>query len=139
MVKTLGWPYPFDARPWSEIDTFLGGVADAYEHFRHMADIVRSVRTSGHEAELAGLTSMHDLLVVATPVPDLPYDCIAVRAPGSLHRPPAGYVRIEHLAVSGRNDSIDRPVAEAVPLFWRFVWEKFGVSAAARTRPGEGP
>jgi hypothetical protein len=30
-------------------------------------------------------------------------------------------------AVTGRNDRIERQVDEAVPLFWRFVTEKFGV------------
>jgi hypothetical protein len=38
-----------------------------------------------------------------------------------------GCVLIEHLSITGRNDRIERPVAEAVPLFWRFLVEKFGV------------
>ena len=29
----------------------------------------------------------------------------------------------------GRLERIDRPVAEAVPLFWRFMKKKFGVEA----------
>jgi hypothetical protein len=34
--------------------------------------------------------------------------------------------------VTDRNDRIGRPVADAVPLFWRFMIEKFGVE------PGDG-
>jgi hypothetical protein len=52
---------------------------------------------------------------------------IAVRAPSSLRHAPAGQVRIEHLSSTGRNESVDRPPAEAVALFWRFVIEKYGI------------
>ncbi|TCM51501.1 hypothetical protein EV648_101338 [Kribbella sp. VKM Ac-2568] len=27
----------------------------------------------------------------------------------------------------GRNDTIDRSVAETLPLFWRFIAEKYGI------------
>ena len=50
-----------------------------------------------------------------------------MRAPGSLAKPSEGLVLIEHLSVTGRNDRIERPVDEAVPLFWRFMIEKFVV------------
>jgi hypothetical protein len=33
-----------------------------------------------------------------------------------------------HLSLTGRNDRIERPIAEAIPLFWRFVIEKFGIT-----------
>lgn len=71
----------------------------------------------------------------ATPIPEAPYGVVAVRAPGSLHGPASGLVRIEHLSVTGHNDVIDRSVAEAVPLFWRFMIKKFGVDPHARQRP----
>lgn len=70
---------------------------------------------------------MHDILVVLRPIPDPPYNIVAVRAPGSMRPPHAGAVRIEHLATTGRNDDIERPVDDAVPLFWRFMIEKFDV------------
>ena len=130
-VRTHRWPYPFPQRPWVEIDIFLGDMADRYAEFRHISDIVKSVRASDQTQALAGCTSMHDLIVVATPIPEPPHGVVAVRAPGSLREPGAGLVRIEHLSVTGHDDVIDRPVAEAVPLFWRFMIEKFGVDPGA--------
>ena len=40
-----------------------------------------------------------------------------------------GHVLVEHLPDTGRNDRIERPLGDAVPLFWRFVQEKFGVQS----------
>jgi hypothetical protein len=92
-----------------------------------MSEIVKSVLASGQTNALAASTSMHDLIVVPTPIPEPPYGVVAVRAPGSLREPAAGLVRIEHLSVTGHDDVIDRPVADAVPLFWRFMIEKYGI------------
>lgn len=131
-MRTHGWPYPFRQRPWEEIDAFLGDMADRDERFRHMSDIVKSVLASDRTQALAASTSMHDLIVVPTPIPEPPYGVVAVRAPGSVHEPALGLVRIEHLSVTGHDDVIDRPVADAVPLFWRFMIEKFGVDPGAR-------
>jgi len=92
-----------------------------------MAQVVDSVIACQGTQRLAGLTSMHDLLVAARPVADdQPVEVVAVRSPSSGRVGP-GAVLIEHLTVSGRNDVIVRPSAEAVPLFWRFMIEKFGV------------
>lgn len=41
----------------------------------------------------------------------------------------AGGVFIEHRSVTGHDDGIFRDGAEAVPLFWRFMIEKFGVES----------
>jgi hypothetical protein len=92
-----------------------------------MADIVESVIRSDAVGLLAGCTSMHDLVVVPRPLPDPPYGAVIIRAPGSLVEPKVGEVIIEHTSVTGRHDLIARPVAEAVPLFWRFVIEKYGI------------
>lgn len=130
-MRTLGFPYPFRQDPWADIAAFLGGMAERNPPFQHMADIVNSVIESQSTELLAAFTSMHDLMVVATPIPEAPVDLVAVRAPGSLH--PAsrdGFVLIEHLTVMGNNDRIERPVGEAVPLFWRFMIEKYGVHPA---------
>jgi hypothetical protein len=43
-----------------------------------------------------------------------------------------GWVAVEHVTVTGRDERIDRPAAETVPLFWRFVMEKFGVQPLPR-------
>ena len=133
-MRTHGWPYPFEQYPWAEIDVFLGGMADRYPEMQHMSDIVKSVFTSDQTEALAACTSMHDLIVVPTPIPEPPYGVVAVRAPGSLREPRPGLVRIEHLSVTGHDDVIDRPVADAVPLFWRFMIEKFGVDPGPRQR-----
>jgi hypothetical protein len=107
-------------------------MADRHVEFRHMSDIVKSVLASDQAGALAACTSMHDLIVVPTPIPEPPYGVVAVRAPGSIRQPPMGFVRIEHLSTTGHDDVIDRPVLDAVPLFWRFMIEKFGVDPGAR-------
>lgn len=130
-MRTLGTPYPFLERPWVEIEAFLRGMADKAPEFEHMVAVADSVIQTSSTELLAGTTSMHDILVVPRPVPEPPYDVIAVRSPSSLRRPGGGMVRIEHLSLSGRNDVIDRPVADTVRLFWRFVLEKYGVRPAS--------
>jgi hypothetical protein len=105
-------------------------MAATHPNLQHMSEIVSSVIDSGSTDLLAGCTSMHDLIVVATPIPDPPYDVVAVRSPSSLAYPKDGTVIIQHLSVTGHNDEIERPVAEAVPLFWRFMIEKYGVHPA---------
>jgi hypothetical protein len=40
-------------------------------------------------------------------------------------------VLIEHLTSTGHDERIERPASEAVPLFWRFAIEKFGLIAPA--------
>ena len=93
--------------------------------------IIDSLIESGAAQPIAATTSMHDLLVTDVPIQGPPLEVIAIRAlVGSLRPLSApGLVRIEHLAPTGRDDAIERPPVEAVPLFWRFVRETFGVSA----------
>lgn len=62
-------------------------------------------------------TSMRDLIVVDLPIPEPAYGVVVVRAPGSLQPPRDGHVLIEEMSVTGHNDKIERPVAEAIPLF----------------------
>ena len=126
-MRTHGWPYPFRERPWIDIQSFLGGMAAKYPTMEHMRAIVDSVIDTDAEHALAATTSMHDLIVVPRPVPDPPYDVIVVRAPSSLRAPRDGHVLIEHLSCTGHNDRIERPSSEAVPLFWRFIIEKYGI------------
>jgi hypothetical protein len=75
---------------------------------------------------------MHDLIVVPKPIAEPPYGVVAVRAPNSIHPPRDNHVLIEHLSVTGHDDRIERPAADAVPLFRRFMIEKFGVQPARR-------
>jgi hypothetical protein len=123
----MGWQYPVKPRPWDEIDARFTDLAMVNPPFEHIAAIVRSVRAMRAERDLAAFTSLHDLMVVSEPIPDPPVELVAVRAPGSVANVSDECVLIEHLSVTGRNDQIERPVAEAVSLFWRFMIEKFGV------------
>jgi hypothetical protein len=98
-----------------------------HQEFGYLAEVAASVIETESTEVLAALTSMHDIIVTSTPIPDAPLDVVAVRAPGSLRPPEMGQVLVEHLAVSGHNDRIQRPVTEAIPLSWRFMIEKFGI------------
>lgn len=127
VVRTHGQTHPFRARDWNDIHLTMDAMATKHEEFRHMEAIVRSVLDSDAADRLAAYTSMHDLIVVDVPIPEPPYGVVAVRAPSSLHTPRDGHVLIEEMSVTG-DDKIERPVAEAVPLFWRFMIEKYGVA-----------
>jgi hypothetical protein len=118
----------FSNQNWQDIHTFLSEMADEHPEFRHLASITASILASGVADQLAGQTSMHDLHVLPWPLQAGPVDPIVVYSPSSMERPPAGMVVIEHRASTSTADRIERPVAEAVPLFWRFVIEKFGVA-----------
>ena len=53
---------------------------------------------------------------------------VAVRSPKSFRiKSEPGCVLIEHLTCSGHDERIERPASEAVPLFWRFMIEKYGI------------
>jgi hypothetical protein len=54
------WAYSFGERPWVEIRSFLGGMADSYPNFRYMIDVIDSVIDSGADDLLAGGTSMQN-------------------------------------------------------------------------------
>jgi|GEM_PF-1540075 len=127
VVRTSGWQYPFQGTDWQEIEPNYEALATEHPEFEHLLGIVRSIRQSGVEDALAGMTSMHDLIVAAAPVPSPPVDSIAIRAPSSLRTPSRGLVLIEHLSVTGRNDRVERPFSGATELFWTFVGEKFGI------------
>lgn len=128
-MQGFGWPHRFVETPWTEVQDILNRVI-WNERPTYLFDIADSVIESGAPEVLAATTSMHDLVVAPRPPGEPPLDVVIVRAPGSLNEPPAGMVRIEHLAVSGHNTSVDRPMAEAVPLFWRFVETEFGIQQA---------
>lgn len=133
IVQSLAWLHEFKARSWSDMVDFYEDMTTRMPAFEYLVDIVRSIDASPNEHHLAATTSMHDLLVVDTPIPGPPIEVLRVSAPaGSMLPARDGWVAIEHLSHSGRNDRIERPVAEAVPLFWRFVLEKFGIDGLQR-------
>jgi hypothetical protein len=122
----------FKPRPWPEVKAFLGDIAAQHPEFGYLVEIVDSVIDGDRGTDLSATTSMHDLWVASSPTQEPPLDAIVVRAPGSLYPPSSGNVLIEHLSVTGRNDRVERPAAEAVPLFWRFVIDKFGIQPPNR-------
>ena len=126
-MLTHGSTIPFQPEPWQEISAFLSQMAARHPQYAHMAAVADSVIASGVAGQLAGTTSMHDILVVTVPPPDPPYDLIAVRAPSSVRNPSPEQVIIEHRSCTGHNDLIERPATEAVRLFWRFVIIKYGI------------
>jgi hypothetical protein len=92
--------------------------------------IVASVLDSGRDADLAvSCGFLGELAVTPAPLGDAPFDVVVVVPPRAMRPPPPGCVRIEHVPLVGAADSVTRPVAEAVPLFWRFMIEKYGISA----------
>jgi hypothetical protein len=131
----MGWPYRFKEQSWADVSLFEREVWGNDSRGRYLLDIIDSVLVSGVCDQLAVTTSMHDLLIVGRPVPDPPMDVLLVRAPDSVRATTIGHVLIEYKANSGRDTVIERPVEEAVRLFWRFVDEKFGVRASGSDRP----
>jgi hypothetical protein len=131
----LGWQHQFIERSWTDLREFEAAVWGNVPAGQYLLEIIDSVIASGQADHLAVTSSMHDLVVVDRPIPDPPMDVLIVRAPGSLHPPSSGCVLIEYQAVSGRNTRIERPSADALPLFWRFVSEKYGVESDARRDP----
>ncbi len=71
---------------------------------------------------------MWDLIVAPAPGVPAPVDPVRVTTP---HYPD---VVVEHLPNAGGADRIERPRNEAVPLFWRFMKEKYGIDSFFETR-----
>ncbi|GAA0384043.1 hypothetical protein GCM10009541_28410 [Micromonospora gifhornensis] len=124
----MGYPGEFRDAPWTTIEARLAEWCARSPQMRPMLDIVRSVLASGADAHLAGLLSMTDLVVVPTPVISPPYDEVIVR-----YQDP--WITVETLTHNGRNDRIRRPAEDAVPLFWRFMIEKFGIHPSPSGAP----
>jgi hypothetical protein len=58
---------------------------------------------------------------------------VVVRSAVSVRPPAAEKVVIESCSLTGRIVRIERPVAETVALFWRFMIEKFGLPPRRRS------
>jgi len=138
MTGKLGWPYPFRAQPWPEIEQSFAELEQWNSAFNCLRAIAASVQARGAEDALAGFTAVHgtDLMVRSTPVPLPPYDIVAVRISESIRQVRIGTVLIEHLSSTGRDERVSRPLEEAVPLFWRFMIEKYGIAPYTSRRMG---
>ncbi|GLY64714.1 hypothetical protein [Amycolatopsis taiwanensis] len=91
-----------------------------------LVDVIDSVRDCKARERLAGVWTLNGLVVTPLPIPDKPPIQHVIVSPGWGRTGDA--VLIEHRAISGHDDRILRPSTEAVPLFWRFVIEKFGIA-----------
>jgi hypothetical protein len=119
----------FSVRPWDEIEDFYRGIAPLSVNLQAVLDVVESVVASQRTDLLAAHTSMHDLYVRPTPLHEGGSDFVAVRASGTFAHlgSVVGSIAIEHVSRTGNDDRLVRPVADAVPLFWRFMIEKWGI------------
>lgn len=127
-----GWQTPIPPGRWEErLEEYERAVSNGIP-LQYMVDIVRSVIESGHATELGSAKSHFDLIVAAQPADEPPFDVIAVRTLAALKPPRDGSARIEHQSLTGHDDSIERPVGEAVRLFWRFIITKFGINPDPR-------
>lgn len=122
-----GWQYPIVRRDWQDLLQDYKENADRVPALAPLVSIIQSVIDHGMDDELAATTSMWDLVIAAEPLRDPPVDVIVVRSVASQSPAPVGQVRIEHQATSGLKETISRPAADAVALFWRFVLEKYGL------------
>ena len=140
MVRSLIPAHEFRSEPWDSLQARAEDLATSGPGFDHLPILIRSIRESGVDHMLAAHFAMSDLNVTSITVAGPPVERIVVLRPTS----PSGLesVRIEHRSVSGRDDSVERHASDAVPLFWRFVWEKFGITpdnAKDPDRGGSGP
>jgi hypothetical protein len=132
-ARSRGWPH-FPPRPWAVLHAEYGDLVVQLPTLRHVLAVVESVLEVGADRDLAASTSLRDLMVRPLPLGDPPYDLVVVRSPISMVRVAPGTVIVEHVSATGHDDRVVRPVAEAVPLFWRFMIEKYGVDPAAYAR-----
>jgi hypothetical protein len=99
----------------------------------HLVAVAESVIATGVATQLAAASSMYALIVAERPIPEPPYSVVFVRSAVSVRPPAPGKVVIEHCSLTGRVDRIERPIADTVPLFWRFR-SRSSASLRARLR-----
>ncbi|MGW4121260.1 hypothetical protein [Nocardia sp. NPDC004711] len=133
-LNLRAWTGEFHDVPWAEVAGRYRVMSERYPDFQHMTDVVDSVLLSGCDQQLAGQTSMHDLIVTTRPISKPPIEEVVVRAPGGVVPLGSGLVVVECLSDTGHANRLVAPVGEAVPLFWRFIEDCFDVT---RTRPTE--
>ncbi|HTL41821.1 MAG TPA: hypothetical protein VL294_10130, partial [Pseudolysinimonas sp.] len=88
--------YEFRAETWDAISERAAEIAALDQNLRYVEDLVKSIRASGIEDELAGSFSMMDLRVAAVPVTTPPVEYIGVYGPASTPSTGNGKVRVVH-------------------------------------------
>jgi len=128
------WPSSYPWYTWSELeDNFLENFqrwAGYSETYLAALAIIESVSNSGLSDRFVANSGWLDptLRVALADLDARERDAISI--PGNMwgnSSPSKGCVRIQHESFSGKVEDIQRPIADAVPLFWRFVSEKFGI------------
>lgn len=114
----------FAGRPWPLLVEELRALAETTAEYRPLHRVAASVAASPAAAVLAGRASLGAFAVTPVSGPDPPDEVLRVQLESDGE---PGWVLVWHQTVTGRDDMIRRPAAEAVPLFWRFAIEKFGV------------
>jgi hypothetical protein len=71
---------------------------------------------------------MWDLIVAPSPAGPPPLDVVAVRGAMGSRNVARDRIVVEHLPLVGMADLIERDAAGAVPLFWAFMREKYGLT-----------
>jgi hypothetical protein len=117
----MGLRYPPVVKSWEE-------VVELCERWGRAAEslIAKSILASSVRRELWGFVTLDKFVVGEMPRREPPFDCIVITVPRH------DAVRIEHRTHTGHNDVIERPVADATRLFWRFVDEKWGIRSIDR-------
>lgn len=124
-----GWPWPWTRQPWAALAAEYRELVTELPAIAPVLAVIESVIENGMEDRLTASTALRDLLVTTEPPSDPPIDVIIVRSVMSMKPSREGEVTIEHVASSGLTESITRPDTNVLPLFWRFVAEKYGLSA----------
>jgi hypothetical protein len=124
-MRTGGWPHVVRGSDWHAL---VDEYATAPLVVAPVAQVVASVASSGRSDDLLFATSMWDLIVTPSPDGESPVDVVAVRGAMGLAHVPEGRIVVEHMPLVGGADRIERPAEEAVPLFWRFIIEKYGIA-----------
>jgi hypothetical protein len=122
-----GWEWPIRKRPWADLATEYRELVEQIPQLAPMLAVIESVIENQMADRLAATTSLRDLVVTTSPASEPPIDVIIVRSAISMYPPAPGEVSIDHIATSGLTEHIARPVDEVLPLFWRFVLEKYGL------------
>lgn len=122
-----GWPWPWKRQAWPDLAVEYRALLAEMPTIAPVLAVIESVIENKMVNRLTASTSLRDLVVTLDPPSDPPIDVIIVRSLVSVKPSLAGDVTIEHVATSGRTESITRPEADVLPLFWRFVFEKYGL------------
>jgi hypothetical protein len=123
-VRRGGFRYQVAGSDWAAL---AEQYATAPQPVAPVRDVVQSIVRSPARHQLLFTTSMWDLVVTATPMSSPPVDVVIVRSAVGMRDTADGRVLVEHLPIVGHADAIERDASEAVPLFWRFMAEKYGI------------